>query len=85
MPAPIVASGRQRLRHRRDAIDHFLPGGLVRPLTAVMPVHLQVAQAEQGLAVNALEARHAAERHFEREGNLTFHFFCRRAREQRNY
>ena len=63
-------SGRQGLGDCGQAIDHFLPGRLVG--VAVLPVHFEVAEAEERLTADGLQAGHAPESHFEGDGDLPF-------------
>ncbi len=76
---------RQRLGDRGQAVDHLLPGRIVGILAAVMPGHLQVAQAEQRLAIDLLQAGHAGERHLQGDGDLTLDLLGRSAGEQREH
>ena len=69
--------GGQRLRNRSQAIDDFLATRLVGPATAVVPVHFQVAQSVERLAMNRLEPRHAGEGHFEGDRDLSLDLFGR--------
>jgi len=50
-----------------------------------MPGHLEVAQAEQRLAVDLLQARHAEESHFQRDGDLPLDLQGGGAGEQRDH
>ena len=50
-----------------------------------MPGHLQVAQAEQRLAVDLLQAGHAGERHFQGNGDLPLDLLGGGAGEQRDH
>ncbi len=73
--------GRQRLGDRGHPVDHFLPsreivGGVV------VPGHLQVAEAEERLAIDLLQAGHAGEGHFQGDGDLPLDLLGRRAGEQ---
>ncbi len=77
--------GRQRHGDRGQAVDHFLPGRIVGVLAAVMPRHLEVTESEQRLAIDLLQAGHARERHFERDGDLPLDLLCRRPGEQRDH
>ena len=76
---------RQRLGNRGHAVDHLLSSRLVRVLAAVVPRHLEVAQAEQRLAVDLLQAGHAGERHFQGNGHLPLDLLGGRAGEQRDH
>ena len=64
-----------------QAVDDFLPAGFVSVVAAVVPVHLEVAQAVERLAADRTEPRHAGERDFQRDGDLALDFFGRRTGE----
>ena len=71
----------QRLRDRRQPVDDLLPARLVGVIAAVVPVHLEVAQAVERLAANRIQPGHAGEGDFQRDGDLAFDFFGRRTGE----
>ena len=77
--------GRQRLADRGHAVDHFLPSRLVGVVAAVVPGHLEVAEAEQRLAVDLLQAGHAGERHFQGDGDLPLDLLGGCAGEERDH
>ena len=77
--------GGQRLGDRGNAVDHFLPGRVVGEVAAVVPGHLEVGEAEERLAIDFLQARHAGERHFQRDGDLPLDLLGRRAGKEREH
>ena len=58
---------------------------LIGVLAAVVPGHLEVAEAEQRLAVDLLQAGHAGERHFQGDGDLPLDLLGGGAGEQRDH
>lgn len=77
--------GRQRLADRGQAVDHFLSRRLIGVLAAVVPRHLEIAQAEQRLAVDFFEAGHSSKGDFQGDRDLPLDLQGRRAGEQRNH
>src|SRR5262249_1671055 len=75
-------AGRQRLGDRGQPVDHLLPGRLVG--VAVVPIHFEVAEAEQRLAPDRLQTGHTPERYLEGDGDLPLDLFRGSPGEQGN-